>query len=354
MLTPILQEERHQSPRFPCEIIEQVLVDLWCNVPLSGAERIHVMRSLPLVDHSFRSTLKKLSYTHVYIPHPNYVREFLKMILVDRFLNPHPARHPNAPSEEVIPKDGLQPSLLADLDPHRRAFSPNYLCKSITIIHDLTPLTAPPKSPFSKFGITGGMDVTPSSAYFGSHIDLFGLFMDPYSTPLFTGTKRQKAHQRVLSCVKELSRALLNHHPDYVPNLRSLTIEFVDSHYQEIVDMQDAVTVPERVKELEIRILQNAYSDEQSPRGKEAGEPKGSWTRFWKEKVLSPLASPISQLGADQGSKAQCQRDWPHYSTHWCVQKRAATGRLQTLIPISIDGDSGEGRKEYRYWTRLD
>lgn len=106
--------------RLPVELIQKIIGYTW-ELPLTPADRITLMTSLPLVNKTTLAFFVKISYTDVYIPCFSYLEKYFSILSTDYLM------HANL---------GLA------ISTQRPGFSPNALCRSITVI------IAPQRYPF--------------------------------------------------------------------------------------------------------------------------------------------------------------------------------------------------------------
>ncbi|KAF8651834.1 hypothetical protein AX16_004634 [Volvariella volvacea WC 439] len=187
------------SQRLPSEMFGQIVQLAWL-LPLSTADRIHMMTTFPLVNRSFYLCFREASIRDIIIPHPKYIAQVFSILTSDYRVN------------AVTPKQA-----------HNQIFSANKTCRSITFRYDL--------------------------AYILRTMKLRSC--DWCSICL--GGKISNGQEAMLDAALEFS-SLINY-SHLLPNFESLGIQLVDIDAHRSLQFISAIRIPSKIRSLHIEIF---------------------------------------------------------------------------------------------------
>ncbi|KAJ7498158.1 hypothetical protein B0H11DRAFT_1998921 [Mycena galericulata] len=182
-------------PRLPVELLTEIITVAW-HMPLSSEERITFMVSSPLVNSTWADIFDTISSRDVYIPRYSYSELFI------RRLRKQPISTASSSSSffrSLFPFFGQTPK------EHRQALPPNLACQSITI--QITNVNV--------------------------HPDRHGAVRLPMRLAL----------EEILDELDGRS---------FAPNLRCLTIEYVDAGFNDVFERDLLAALPSEVTHLEL------------------------------------------------------------------------------------------------------
>ncbi|KAF8643315.1 hypothetical protein AX16_009099 [Volvariella volvacea WC 439] len=180
----------------PFKALEDIIYFSW-HLPLSGTQRVDLMKNMPLVNSDFYTIFRQVSMTDVIIPHPKYILRLFQILKTD-----------------------LQDSLSLPKSAYNQIFSANKACRSITFTYHLLDVLQTTDLPWCQF-----------------------------SDNCLEG-RLNSGHRLMVDHAIEFSLAINMF--SLLPNLTSVAFQLVDIDVDRALEFLSAIKLPPKVKDLTI------------------------------------------------------------------------------------------------------